>query len=149
MGLGLLVDADQVVADWIFESQVSGVFKYDKALGIVDPAGKLVGAIMFTNWNGPNVELSYYGKNLLTLGIVRVLARYVNHVFDPARLTVITSKKNRDFIKSLRRFGFRLEGAQRCFYGKKDCVRNTGIRFVLFREQIDHIANPPYLRKAA
>jgi RimJ/RimL family protein N-acetyltransferase len=140
MPSGLLMDCDEAVARWFFASFKSKNYSYDRAIGVVDDKGSLIGAILFQNWNGPNVELSYFGRNTLTLGIIRCIARYALATFDLARLTVITSKRNRQFMKALQRIGFKVEGAQRCYYGKRDSNRNTGVRFVAFREDIEKIA---------
>jgi RimJ/RimL family protein N-acetyltransferase len=112
---------------------------FDSAIGVIDPNGKLVGAGLYQNFNGNNVEGSYYGRGTLTAGIVRALIRGAQ-AFDPSRLTVVTSKKNRRLMRALQRIGFRLEGAQRCYYGHRDCAKNTGVRLVMFRDQIDKIA---------
>ena len=111
----------------------------DAAIGIVEPDGRLVGAGLYQNWNGSNLEGSYYGKKTLTPGIVRALIKGAL-AFDPSRLTVVTSKKNRKLIRALQRIGFCLEGAQHRYYGKRDCPRNTGVRLVMFRETMDRIA---------
>jgi RimJ/RimL family protein N-acetyltransferase len=140
MPTGMLFDCDELVAKWLFSTLKQKIYTYDRALGLVDPSGKMIGAVLFQNWNGPNLEISYYGERTMTVGVVRCLAQFVLNTFDPARLTAITSKRNRQFMRALQRLGFRLEGVQRCYYGKKDCNRNTGVRFVAFREQIEHVA---------
>lgn len=140
MPTGLLFDCDDVVAGWLFSYLQRPMFKFDKAIGLIDKNSNLVGAVLYQNWNGPNVEVSYYGKNTMTLGVLRCLARYTLATFDPARLTVITSKRNRSFMKALQKLGFRVEGAQRCYYGARDCNRNTGVRFVAFRDQVAKVA---------
>ena len=141
MTTGLLFDCDEHVARWLFNFlQCSRHYTYDRAVGLIDPQGGLIGGVLFQNWNGPNVEFSYYGKSTLTLGVTRCLARYILTEFDPARLTAITSKRNRQLMRALQRLGFRLEGVQRCYYGSKDCNRNTGVRFVAFRDAIERVA---------
>lgn len=149
MTVGLLIGSDKVVAEWLFSTYEQHSFSYDKCLGLVDSDRTLRGAVLFHNWNGANVELSYYGAQTMRLGIVRCLASYIINNFDPARLTVTTSKRNRHFIKSLLKFGFKLEGTQRCYYGRRDCNRNVGVRFVMFRDLIDNIAGEiPVSKKA-
>jgi len=138
--IGLLFNADDAVAAWLFESYGQKPMKYDRALGLVDTEGKVVGAVLYHHYNGANVELSYYGKGTMTLGIVRCLARFTLLEFDASRLTVVTSKRNRRFIKGFQKIGFRLEGVQRCYYGKRDCVRNTGVRFAMFRDRLEALA---------
>jgi len=142
MPTGLLFECDEYVGRWLYESYLKKpVYKFDRAIGLVDEKGMLIGAIIYHNWNGPNVELSYYGESTMTVGIVRAIARFTLQAFDPARLTVITSKRRKHFMRGLQKLGFRLEGIQRCFYGKVDCNRNTGVRFVAFREEIERVAN--------
>jgi RimJ/RimL family protein N-acetyltransferase len=138
--IGLLFNADDVVAAWLFESHGQKPMKYDRALGLMNTSGVIVGAVLFHHYNGANVELSYYGKSTMTLGIVRCLARFILVEFDASRLTVVTSKRNRRYIKGFQKLGFKLEGVQRCYYGKRDCTRNTGVRFVMFRDRIEVLA---------
>lgn len=139
MPTGLLFDCDVAVADWLFRTYNQPQFKYDRALGLMED-GNIIGAVMFHNWNGANVEVSYYGKNTMRVGVIRMIARFIIHVFDPSRLTVMTSKRNRHYIRSLQKFGFKLEGTQKRYYGKRDTIRNVGVRFVMFRDQIDSVA---------
>ena len=136
---GLLLGDDARVAAWAFKTFQLHPTPYNSAIGVVDSDGKLVGAGLYQNFNGSNIEGSYYGRSTLTAGIVRALIRGAQ-AFGPSRLTVVTAKKNRRLIRALQRIGFKLEGAQRRYYGHRDCARNTGVRLVMFREQIDLIA---------
>lgn len=140
MTIGLLLGSDAAIAEKLFASNKQPQYKYDRCVGLVDNSKGLVGAILFHNWNGSNVELSYYGHGTLTLGVIRCLARYINCTFDPSRLTVTVSKRQKTLQRSVQRLGFKLEGTQRCYYGKIDCTRNTGIRFVMFRDRLDVLA---------
>ena len=137
---GMLFDCDEEVANWLFKIYKWPAFKYDKAIGLLDAKGMLVGAVLYHSWNGNNIEVAYYGKNTMTLGVYRALARYVILQFDPSRVTAMTSKKNRQFIKGLMKTGFKFEGISRCYYGKQDCNRNTGVRLVIFRDSLERLA---------
>lgn len=139
MSTGLLFDCDETVAQHLFTSYGWKPFKYDRAVGLISN-GKLQGAVLFHCYNGSNVELSYYGNATMTSGVVRTIARFIIHTFNPSRLTVLTSKRNKRFIRSFQRLGFKLEGTQQRYYGARDCNRNTAVRFVMFRERIDVIA---------
>lgn len=139
MSTGLLFGQDEQVGQWLFEFYKRPPLKFDKALGVIRD-GNLVGAVLYSNWNGSNVELSYFGHRTLTLGILRSIFIFGIKEFDIARMTVITSKKNRQFMRSLQKIGFKIEGVQRCHYGKTDCNRNTGVRFVMFRDGVERIA---------
>lgn len=148
MALGLLFECDEEVAKWTFVTFKMPIMKYDRAIGIMSNKGQIIGSVLFQCFNGFNVELSYYGvRPTLSLGITRCLARYVLFTFNVSRVTVSTSRKNRNLMRSLQRMGFRLEGAQRRFYGHRDCNRNTAIRFVLFRERIEQIAALPITKE--
>lgn len=139
MSVGLLLDSDDLVAQHLFNAYQQPHYKYDRALGIIRD-GDLIGTVLLHNWNGHNVEISYYGKSTMTAGIIRFLAQFIVKTFDPARLTGVVNKRNKRYIRSLTRLGFRLEGTQRCYYGKEDCNRNTGVRLVMFRARIDELA---------
>ena len=141
MALGLLLECDAPVAKWTFETWKMAPMTFDRAIGLVDKDGKIIGSVVFQCWNGFNVELSYYGlRPTLSAGIVRSLAKYILFTFNPSRITVSTRRKNKGLMRSLQRIGFKLEGAQRCFYGHRDCNRNTAIRFAMFRDRIEQLA---------
>lgn len=135
----MLLHCDHTVAQWAFRTHQLVPTQYNLAVGILDN-DQLVGAALAQNWNGVNVELSYYGRSTLTAGIVRSLARILWGTYHPSRLTVVTSKSNRRLISSLQRLGFCLEGVQRRYYGDRDCRRNTGVRLVMFRERLVQLA---------
>src|SRR5882672_3075286 len=109
MPCGLLVDDDQIVAKWAYSTFNIYEQPINKAYGIVDTNGKLLGAILFQNFNGVNIELSYYGPRTLSSGIVRIIARTVLGHFKAGRLTVVTSRRNKRLIRALIKIGFRLE----------------------------------------
>jgi hypothetical protein len=138
MGVGLLLHSDEQVAEYLFLNHVQPRMKYDQAIGVMVD-GKLSGGVLFQCWNGFNVELSYYGKKTLTPGIIKCLARILVSTFNVARVTVTVSRRAKRLMRALRKLGFVLEGTQRCFYGHNDSVRNTGVRFVMFRERLDQL----------
>lgn len=140
MSLGLLIGKDEEVHQWV--NHAFGLFPMamDRVIGIVDKEGNLRGAILFRNFNGVNVELSYYGPNTLSAGIARSIARIILLDFKASRATVVTSKKKKALLSALIKIGFRIEGTQRCYYGETDCRKNTAVRLVMFREDIQKIA---------
>lgn len=142
---GILLGADDMVAAWAWRTIGLTPMPCDLAIGIVSEDKGLEGAAVFQNFNGNNIELSYYGEGTLSLGIARALARAAISRFSPSRVTVCTSKSNRSLVKALTRpmLGFKLEGAQRCYYGPRDTTRNTALRFVMFRDQLERIARNP------
>jgi RimJ/RimL family protein N-acetyltransferase len=140
MASGLVFGDDARVLEWTKHFYKIYPMHYNLSVGIVDTEGGLIGAILFGNFNGTNVELNYYGEKTVTLGICRAIARIALTEFNAARVSALTSKRKKHLIAAMQKVGFRLEGAQRCFYGPKDCQRNTAIRLVMFREQIEQMA---------
>lgn len=137
---GLLLGEDLLVAQWANQKFNLFPIPFFRAVGVFDSDKKeLVGAAIFQNYTGMNIDLSYYGESTLTLGIVKSLAR-IALSFGVGRGTLITPKKNRRLIKSLLKLGFRLEGTQRRFYGHVDNARNTGVRLVIFKEGLEQLA---------
>lgn len=147
MATGLLFDSDELAANWLFTCYLQRRYSYDRCVGIIRN-GELVGAVLFQSFNGYNVEVSYYGKNTMTPGIIRCLAGYILKEFDPSRLTAMVPKRAKSWTKSLLKLGFRVEGIARCYYGKADCNRNTAVRLVGFRDAIELVAQVPPLEKA-
>lgn len=140
MSTGLLYGCDEQIANFVFSTYCRFAMKFDRALGLVDSQGTVVGGVLFQHWNGPNIELSYYGKRTLTPGIIRCIAQFAVKEFNPARCTVNTSKRNKRLIRALLKLGFKVEGVARCYYGVDDCAKNTAVRMVMFRERINQIS---------
>lgn len=147
MTKGLLLDADELVAAWAFQTHNRFPMKVDRALGIIEN-NQIVGAALFTNYNSIDAEFSYYGKGTITLGIARALARIALYELRLARCTFIVPKRPTFLSKKLHKLGFRYEGVQRRHYGPSDSSRHTGCRFVLFKEDIEKFI-PERYRKAA
>lgn len=136
---GLLVGEDILVAEWAFTKHRMHKMLVDRAIGIVED-GKLIGAALFQNYNGNNVDFSYYGRNTLSVGLYRAIARVAVVEFNAARMTIMTSKKNVRLREFLHAVGFKMEGTMRCFYGPQDVPRNMAVRFVVFREKMEQVA---------
>lgn len=147
MTKGILIGCDSQVAAWAFETQRRTPVLVDRAFGVIENDA-LIGAILFTSYNTVNVELSWYGKNSMSAGIVRAIARILLYELRVARCTVTVPKRPSYLTKKLHKFGFRYEGVQRRFYGPTDSDRHKGCRFVLFREDLEKIAGEQ-LKKAA
>lgn len=151
--MNILTGADIAVAKWVWETYQVRPINLDQALGVLDDDEKLVGAILLSNHNGFNIEFGYYGRDTLTLGLIRWLANYGLQK-DVSRVTIVTSKKNRSILKTLgnAKSGLRakLEGVSRSYYGQRDCPKNTAVRFALFRDDLVRLsAFRPHREKVA
>ena len=144
---GLLFEADSIVADWAFRTHKFHPMKFDKAVGIVD-RGDLVGAIIWQNYNGFNIDFSYYGHNTATLGIMRSVAQHTLKVFNPTRVTIMTPKTNKSLIRFLTRIGGRFEGAMRNYYGERG-ASSIAVRFMFPRSTVETLAQMDKVKRAA
>lgn len=131
---GLLFGHDAAVAVWCWNEFKLTPMPTDAAIGIVRDR-QLVGAAIFQNFSGHNVELSYYGPQTFSAGIARALARYTMERFNVYRLTMRTNRRNTSILKMFHRFGFKYEGIQRQFYGPF----GDAAVFVLFRDDLERI----------
>ena len=147
MSKGILIGSDQLVAQWAFATHNRVPMHVDRAFGIIEN-NQIVGAALFTSYNSVNAEFSYYGKNTITLGIARALARIALYELHLVRCTVIVPKRPSFLLKKLTKFGFRFEGIQRRNYGPTDAPRHTGCRFVLFKEDMERLAADKFTKVA-
>jgi hypothetical protein len=138
---GILLGHDAAVAAWAFAAHKLTPTPVDLTLGIVDTAGNLAGAALLQNFNGYNAELSYYGENTLSPGIVRAIARAALGL-GCRRLTVTIAKSKKHFIKGVLRLGFTHECAKVCFYGTNpDNAAHIGMQMVMGWDDLRLLAN--------
>jgi RimJ/RimL family protein N-acetyltransferase len=131
---GLLFGHDIPVASWTWNEFKLTPMHINAAIGIVRN-NDLIGAAIFQNHSGHNVELSYYGPQTFSAGIAKSLARYTIERFAVDRLTMRTNRKNGPILKMFQRFGFKFEGVQHRYYGPF----GDAAVFVLFKEDLDRI----------
>jgi len=116
---------DQTVFDWACQQFGKKLVPCHSAIGLIDGEGKLRGAAIFQEWNGSNIEFSYYGTSPLTRGAVRYLVQYCFDGVGANRITVRVPKRQKTMLRSLPKLGFRFEGVLRRYYGpfrKDDAV---------------------------
>jgi hypothetical protein len=90
------------------------------ALGILSDDGELKGAAVFNQWNGWQIELSFYGPGCLTRPIIRAL--FWSYPFEQCgagRLTASTRRSNKVTRGLLPRLGFTQEACLKRMYGPK------------------------------
>lgn len=131
---GLLFGHDAPVTQWTWNAFGLTPMPTNAAIGIVRH-NQIVGSILFQEYSGYNVEMSYYGPMTPTAGISRAVARYAVERFNVDRMTSRTNRKNTAVMKMLTGIGFKYEGIQRRFYGPF----GDAAMFVLFREDLERI----------
>lgn len=115
------IGQDETIATWAFDTFRFHPSNYVMAVGILDE-GRLVGAALFHAHNGPDVEISYYGPNTLTLDVVKGLAKIAVDHLGVSRITARTSRSNKVMTRGIKKLGFEFEGIRHCGYGNQDAV---------------------------
>ena len=133
--IAILLNQDAWVANWTWQNWQLVPMPVNFAMGFIKE-GNIIGSALFQWYNGNNIELNYYGPSTPTLGIARALARVALVKFNVQRVTIRTETVNRPIIRGMMKFGFRLEGSERHFYGKD----RHAVRLVMFREELERIA---------
>jgi RimJ/RimL family protein N-acetyltransferase len=143
MTTGLLLGQDTAVAAWTWREFGLTPMHVNNAVGLlVDRA--LVGAAIFHNYNGTNVELSYYGPETITAGVVKFLARTAIFELNVTRVTFHVRRTNRRLRRHLVRLGAKHEATLWQFYGPdRD---HAAIQFVLFRPELMKLAGGSFAR---
>ena len=117
----LLSGCDENIANWTSEKFGIRCMDYNMALGIVDD-GRVVGSVLFSAYNGHDVEISYFGPNTMTLGLVKQIAKIaVNHL-GVSRITARTTRNNKTMTRGVKKIGFEYEGIRHNAYGEYDAV---------------------------
>src|SRR6185437_4125038 len=116
----LILGRDVEIAAWAFKTFGFHPTQYCMAVGIATPEDGLVAACLFHAHNGPDVELSYYGPNTLTLDLVKKIAKVAVEVLGVSRITARTSRSNKTMTRGIKKIGFEYEGIRKCGYGSQD-----------------------------
>ena len=128
---------DAAVAEWMFQIAKQRPMHFEMAVGLVDH-GVLVGGIMFTNWNGSDIEVHYYGPGKLKRPVVRLIFMLAAKQFNVNRMTIRTRKES--MARGVEKLGAVYEGTVRRLYGPTNEDRHAGRQFAFYRETIDKLA---------
>lgn len=113
----LLLGHDDVVADWAAERLPLVMLNPHRALGVIDPAGVLRGALVLEQATESTVEVIVVSEErAITPGIAKAFFRLV---FGAGiwRLQARTGKGNKSVKRALPKMGFRFEGVARDYWG--------------------------------
>lgn len=115
----LLFGHDTTVAEWASSKFGRKIAVWNYALGVLDRDGALRGAATFHDWNGSNIEVSYWGPWTLRLSVVCGIARFCFVELGANRITARTPRSNKIMTRHLRKLGFRHEGVSPVYYGPR------------------------------
>jgi hypothetical protein len=116
-----LVQDDQKAA--MLVQGALGVVLCPPFVGVVVRDGdREVGAVVFNDYTGANVEMTGVGRGCWTPTVIRELARYCFATLGVRRVTARTAVSNAKAIRSLERMGFRREGIAREWFDGEDAI---------------------------
>lgn len=117
----IAVNEDAKVCGWVQDQYQVRFLPPLTAIGITRH-GQIVGAAVFNNFEGSNIELSCLGKGAFPRSICRLLARTAFEVNGCERVTIRVRADNAYVLKLAGKFGWVMEGVLRKYYGNVDCV---------------------------
>ena len=129
---------DHAVAVWTFNQVGCRPFLINHAVGVINHDGLLIGAFIFSGYNGWDAELSLYSPRILSRALVREIAVFALKVLQVHRLTVKT--RNAGLIRGLPKIGAVYEAALHGYYGEDLLPENTAHQFVFRRRTLEILA---------
>ncbi len=112
---------DEILNQWTLATFGVRNFNSNMALGVMD-GPQLVGSVFFHAHNGPDIELSYFGPQTLTIGILRSICRIAVDHFGVSRITVRAPRTNKRMTRGIHKIGFVFEGVRHNGYGDQDAL---------------------------
>jgi hypothetical protein len=91
-------------------------------IGVENNAGELTGALIFTNFDDHDVNMTVAGRGTCCRSVMRAACNYVFEQLGCSRLSVTTRADNYRLIDQAERLGFVREGYLRRLYGDADGV---------------------------
>jgi RimJ/RimL family protein N-acetyltransferase len=118
----LLHDHDGTIAKWTFATFDIPPHHYEACFGIVENS-QVIGSVMWEAYRGHDIEVSYFGLNTMTRGLMKACARLAMDYFHVSRVTTRTSRSNKTMTRGIKKIGFEYEGICHDGYGKgHDCI---------------------------
>lgn len=134
----LVIGHDVEVAAWAFATANTCPMQFNLAVGIVNDAGKLCGAFMFTGYNGSEAEIHYYGPGTLKRNVLKDIFLFALNVLKLNRLTVRTRKAS--MARGVAKLGAVYEGRMKRVYGPSDGEEHAAVQFAFYSERMAEIA---------
>lgn len=104
-----------------------------------DPTGTILGAVVFTDYTGANVELITCITKVIHRHLIRDCYRYIFDHLKCLRATVRCRRDNAAMRKLYPRLGFKLEVVQKKFFGPNRS--DDALQFVLMRSDAERWMN--------
>lgn len=133
----LVLAQDDAVAAWMFAVSGCRPMLFNLAIGLAEGEA-LVGAVMFTGYNGSDAEVHFYGPKTLSRRMLRCIMQIAGRALELNRLTVRTRKPS--MARGVVKLGAVYEGRVPRLYGPTDDDEHAGQQFAFMRETILKLA---------
>jgi RimJ/RimL family protein N-acetyltransferase len=118
----ILLGHDPLVLAWIKARHGMEMFPPCVAVGISE-GSDLIGAIVFNNFTGRNIEASVAGETrAFSPRVIRWCFQYAFGQLGCSRATLRTRKRATEVRHLIERMGFKPEGKMRRYYGDDDAM---------------------------
>lgn len=122
--------ANHAIGNWVATKLGTVLYPPFYAAGIArDDNDKLVGALVFNDFNGFQIELTAYGPGALSPSVLKQVSEYVFNQLGVERVSARTRKSNVRTRRLLAKH-FEFEGVLKRYYGKEDALL-----YRMFREE--------------
>lgn len=108
-----------LIARWYAEQVGKPVYAPYGAIGFLDKDNNIQGAAILEGYNGANVNLHIYGPRCVTKYNLKVVLNYVFNVLKCNRLTSITRRSNKKWLRVLPRLRFEYETTLIGYFGSQ------------------------------
>jgi len=132
--LNLVSGHDKVVHEWASQQFGRKLAPCYSAFGLIDKEGPLLGAVIFQDYNGSNIEVSYWGHGF-TLGVIKQLMSYCFEHLKVERVTARTPRDNKALLRQMPKIGFKYEGCLRRYYGPHK--RHDALIFGMLKSDVE------------
>lgn len=92
-----------------------------RAFGFASDAGEPLAAVVFNDYNGSNIELTFAAERI-TRAVLRWIANYAFVDAGCRRVTVRAKRRNKPSLRLIMRTGFKFEGVAKRYYSDDDAV---------------------------
>ncbi len=120
MSTRLVKDASEAVLGWAAH-KLGTVFRQPCiAFGVLNREGKLVGAVIYNDFDARNIEMTMVGS--FKPGIVKAGFSYAFNELGCRRISVTIPSRNKDMIAKALRWGWAVEGLKRDYYDNDHAI---------------------------
>lgn len=120
--MNIVTDAPETVVEWAAEKLRTTFVKPYVAWGIENKDSRLIGAVIFNDYTGPNIEVTIVGHGAFTRNVLKRIAAYCFGEMKCDRLSCHTRAANAYVNKYTSHCGWVPEGRRRKFFGDDDAI---------------------------